>query len=331
MTMAEATARSAGPRAPRSRASVGDWLRDHPWIWVYVGAVVMWLGISVSNGRLNVGVVGAVFALAPFLVLVGIGQMFVITLGPGNIDLSVPNVISLSAFITTQVMVLNSGNLLLGFAAAFGIGLAAAILNFAIILGLHVPPIVATLASGLILQSATTVFAGNGSSNPNPVLSDLTHLRISGVSVLAVCCIVVALVFSFVLHRTVFGRRVLAIGQNEGAAIFSGVPRGRVMFMSYAISALLAALAGLLLGSFSSPSLALGDPYLLNSIAVVVLGGSLISGGRSNLLGIWGGAMFLLLLNTLLNTLNIEVATQNIVKGALIVLVLALVGAEKRK
>ena len=257
--------------------------------------------------------------------------MFVITLGPGNIDLSVPNVVSLSAFVTTQVMVLHSGNLLLGFAAAIGIGLAAAILNSVIILGLRVPPIVATLASGLILQSATTIFAGNGSSSPNPVLSDLTHLRVFGVSVLAVCCIVVALVFGFILHRTVFGRRVLAIGQNEGAAIFSGVPRGRVMFISYTVSALLAALTGILLGSFSSPSLALGDPYLLNSIAVVVLGGSLISGGRSNLLGIWGGAMFLLLLNSLLNTINIEVASQNIVKGALIVLVLALVGVQKRR
>ena len=61
---------------------------------------------------------------------------------------------------------------------------------------------------------------------------------------------------------------------------------------SYVIAALFAAITGVLLGAFSSPSLDLGSPYLLNSIAVVVLGGSLIAGGRSNVAGIWAAACF---------------------------------------
>lgn len=319
----------AGPERVRSRGSVGKWFRDHPWIWVYIGAILVWVGISVANGHINVGVIGAVFSLAPFLVLVGIGQMFVITLGNGHIDLSVPSVIVVSAFASMQVISATNGNLLLGVAVAVGIGLMASLLNSGIILGLRVPPIVATLASGLILQSLASILAGNGGAIPNAVISKFSHLRIAGVSALGVLCIVAALFFGFVLHKTVFGRRNQAVGQSESAAFLSGIPVRRVILYSYLISGVLAALAGTLLGSFSSPTLSLGDPYLLNSIAVVVLGGSLISGGRSNVLGIWGAAMFLILLDALLNTLNINVASQNIVKGALIVLVLALIGAAK--
>jgi ribose transport system permease protein len=103
----------------------------------------------------------------------------------------------------------------------------------------------------------------------------------------------------------------------------------RVIIVTYLICGVLAALAGVLLAAYTSPSVDLGTPYLLNSIAVVVLGGSLIGGGRSNVIGVWGGTLFLLLLVTLLNVMNITDATQDIVKGALIILVLALMGHEK--
>ena len=103
----------------------------------------------------------------------------------------------------------------------------------------------------------------------------------------------------------------------------------RVVIVSYLICGVLAALSGLLLGIYVSPSVSIGIPYLLNSIAVVVLGGSLIAGGRSNVVGVWGGALFLLLLTTLLNVVNIAVASQDIVKGALIIVVLALVGTKE--
>jgi ribose transport system permease protein len=315
---------------PRTNAAVQAWLRDHPWIWVYLGSILMWVAISVVNGRVNLGVISAVFALAPFLVLVGIGQMFVISLGNGHTDLTVPNILSLSAF-TSTLVIGTSGSILAGLATAAVLAAAAALLNTGIIVGLRVPPMVATLAAGLILQSATTAVAGRGGVLADPELSDFTHFTPWGISLLGVLCVLVTLFFWFVLRHTTYGRRALAVGQSQLAAVFSGIPVGRVVLISYFICALLAATAGTLLGSFSAPSLTIGDPYLLNSIAVVVLGGSLIAGGRSNLPGIWGAALFLLLLNTLLNTLNISVASQNIVKGALIILVLALVGAEKKR
>lgn len=327
------SARTIEPESTTVKAPfrLGEWPRKHPWIWAYIGTVLMWLVISLVNGNVNIGILGAVFGLAPYLVLVGIGQMFVITLGNGNIDLTMPAVVTLSAFAATEAIGVTHGNLLVGFAMALAVGLVAALVNSGLILGLRVPPIIATLAAGLILQSVTNVVSGLGSASPNPALSEFTNAKFFGVSVLGVLCVGLASVFAFVLRKTLFGRYNQAIGQSIEAARLSGIPVSRVILGSYVVSAVFAAVAGALLGSFSSPDLALGDPYLLSSIAVVVLGGSLISGGRSNLPGIWGAAMFLLLLNALLNTLNINVASQNLVKGLLIILVLALVGTEKKR
>jgi ribose transport system permease protein len=100
-----------------------------------------------------------------------------------------------------------------------------------------------------------------------------------------------------------------------------------VLVVSYLLCGLLAALAGILLGAYVTPSLDLGNPYLLDSIAAVVIGGTLIAGGRSFVAGVWGGALFLILLVTLLNVLHINAAVQDIVKGILIICVLALAGA----
>lgn len=105
----------------------------------------------------------------------------------------------------------------------------------------------------------------------------------------------------------------------------------RTIVVTYLVSSILAAIAGVLLGAFSTPNRDLGAPYLLNPIAVVVLGGSLIAGGRSNVVGIWGSSLFLLLGLTLLDTVDADVAVQNIIKGALIIVVLVLVGAKKNE
>lgn len=299
------------------------------WIWSYLAVLLAWMAIVLITGRGLVGTLTSTIALAPFLVLVGIGQMFVITLGNGNIDLSVASVIPLTAFVSTSVMNGGKGSMLLGFLVAFGCALATAAANVVAIVGLRIPPIVATLAVGLMLQSATLVRSGNGGAAVDPALERFTQWQVGGISVLAVVCVLVAVGAGFLLHRTTYGRSVQAIGQKLPAAHLAGVPVVRVVAATYLLSASLAALSGVLLGAFSSPNVDLGAPYLLNSIAVVVLGGSLIAGGRSNVAGIWGASLFLVLLLTLLNVLGINIALQSIVKGLIIILVLSAVGAKR--
>ncbi|MBB4000235.1 ribose/xylose/arabinose/galactoside ABC-type transport system permease subunit [Aureimonas pseudogalii] len=103
------------------------------------------------------------------------------------------------------------------------------------------------------------------------------------------------------LGRTAFGRRVYAVGNSLEAARLSGIRTGRVIVGVYVLSAVCAALVGILLTGFSGQaSLGMGDDYLLPSIAVVVVGGALITGGRGHFLGMVGGALLLTALQTLL-------------------------------
>jgi ribose transport system permease protein len=316
-----------GPRAPRSwREAVREWPSRRPWIWSYVAALATWVAVSIVAGRGFGGTLTSTFGLVPFLVLVGIGQMAVITLGNGHIDLSLPNTLTLAAYVSTGVMAGGKGSLILGFLAAIGIGIAVAAINSFVILALRVPPIVATLSVGLVIQSAVLVYSGSMSAAPDPGLVTFTSSRVLGLSVLGLICIAVAVGAGFVLFRTSFGRSVQAIGQKIQAARLTGLRVRTVIVFSYVIAALFAAITGVLLGAFSSPSLDLGSPYLLNSIAVVVLGGSLIAGGRSNVAGIWGSSLFFLFLLALLEVMGASVAVQDIVQGVLIILVLVLVG-----
>ncbi|MGH3256251.1 MAG: ABC transporter permease [Streptosporangiaceae bacterium] len=323
------TAANAGPapRGPRAwRGPLRDWPARRPWIWSYLAALITWITIGAIAGKGFTGTLTSSFGLAPFLVLVGIGQMVVITLGNGNIDLSLPNTLTLAAYVSTGVMAGGKGSIALGFLAAIAIGLAVAAINSFVILALRVPPIVATLSVGLIIQSAVLVYSNSMSAVPDPGLVTFTSYRVLGLSMLGLICIAVAVGAGFVLFRTSFGHSLQAIGQKIQAARLTGLRVRTVIVSSYVIAALFAAIAGVLLGAFSSPSLDLGSPYLLNSIAVVVLGGSLIAGGRSNVAGIWGSSLFFLFLLALLEVMGASVAVQDIVQGLLIILVLLLVG-----
>lgn len=325
------TSQAVQPPTQRGQYWIRGWLAKRPWIWSYAAAFVVWLAISGIAGRGFLGTLTSTFALAPFLVLVGIGQMMVITLGNGHIDLSLPNVLTVSAFVSTSVINGQDRSIGLGFLAAIGIALVVASVNSFTILILRVPPIVATLAVGLIIQSATLISSDNLTASLSPELVAFTRYRVFGISLLGVLCVLVALGAGFLLFRTSFGRSVQAIGQKVEGARLTGLKVNTVIVSSYAISAASAAIAGVLLGAFSSPNLDLGTPYLLNSITVVVLGGSLIAGGRSNVRGIWGSSIFLLLLLTLLDVSGASVAIQNVVKGLLIILVLVLIGKKRNE
>lgn len=300
-----------------------------PWVWAFLGTIAVWIAISAYTGHSLGGTFTASLSFAPYLVIVGVGQMFVITAGYGSIDLSVPYVLTLAGFLSVGVMNGGQGSIVLGFLVAIGAGLAVAVVNVLAIELLDIPPIVTTLATGLMAQSAIAVKSGSFNAAVDPSLHNFTTAKLGSIPVLAILVVALAVVAGFVLHRTRFGRGLQAIGQSRPAADLAGLRVKLTLAIPYLISGVLAAIAGVLLAAYGSPSVDIGDPYLLNSIAVVVIGGTLIQGGRSNVTGVWGGALFLTLLVTLLGVLNINPATQNVVKGALIILVLVLAGSKR--
>jgi ribose transport system permease protein len=307
-------------------------LLQRPWIWSYVAAAAVWfVTVMFTGGASAGGLTQAALTFAAFSVIVGIGQMFVITLGPGNIDLSIPATMTLAGTVSLKVMNAVPGTELLGLAVALGIGLAVGVGNYALIRALRIPPIIATLSTSFIIQS-TAIWTNRGLRiKPPDSLAAFSTGSTLGIPNLGLVALVLALAAWVLLERSAYGRQALAIGQNQRAARMAGVPVDGMRLATYVLCATLAALCGFLLSCFSGgAALNMGAEYLLISIAVVVIGGTSVAGGNSNVPGIWGAALFLFLVVSMLNTYGFGAGFRLIMTGLIIIAVIIAAGGRRR-
>lgn len=306
-------------------------LTAQPWLWSFAAALAVWVAtVAFTEGQGAGQMVTAALSFATFTVIVGIGQMFVITTGPGNVDLSIPANIALAGAVATKVMAGSDAMIPIGLLAALGAGLGIGLFNYALIRLLQIPPIIATLSSSFLVMSTAISYGRGLLVKPPPAFADFTTAQVLGVPVLAIVVMVLAAIMAVVLERTVYGRSVLAIGQNMRAAWLAGVKVERIRFATYLLSAALASLCGACLAGFSGGSaLNMGEEYLLASIAVVVIGGTSVAGGKANVPGIWGAALFLFLLVTMLNTFGVSAGIRLVMTGLIIIAVITLAGGDK--
>ena len=293
----------------------------------FIAAFVMWIVTATYSGFGNAGaMLSAALAFGAFSVLIGTGQMLVIASGPGNIDLSVPWVLTLAAYVSMSVMHEQNYLALPGLFVALAVGAVAGALNFGAIAALRLPPIIATLAWSFVYQSFAFNLGGEATLKPPAILSWFTVQRVMGVQIMPVVVIGVTLVTMILLRRSVFGRNLLATGQSEPAAYLSGIEVRQVRLLAYVLCGTLAALTGFLLSGFTGgAALNMGDTYLMESIAVVVLGGTSVAGGQANAVGIWGAALFFNLMATMLNTFHLEAGVRLLLTGVLIILIVSVV------
>jgi len=302
-----------------------------PWIWSFAGALLVWLAaILFTRGYGAGGMLTAALSLAVFTVVVGVGQMFVITLGPGNVDLSLPANIGLASAVAMTVMDGDDGCVALGLLAALGCGFAVGVVNYLLIRALRIPPIIATLSASFVIQSIDISYGRGLQIKPPPGFADFTNIQLLGIPILAILTVAFTVGAGVVLQRTVYGRSVLAIGQNMRAARLAGIRVGWVRFATYALSGTLGGLDGALLaGYFRGANVDIGNEYLLASIAVVVIGGTSVAGGKASVPGVWGAALFLVLLLTMLNTFGVSAGVRLVLTGLIIVAVITAAGGQK--
>jgi ribose transport system permease protein len=306
-------------------------LAAKPWIWAYLGALAVWLATVLFNrGEGGGELLSAALTFGTFFVIVGIGQMFVITLGPGNVDLSIPANMTLAGTVAMKLMNGANGMVAAGLAAALCVGIGVGFFNYGLIRILRIPPIIATLSSSFLFLSAAIWYNRGLRIKPPPALADFTTAQVAGVPILAIGVIILAAIMTIILDRTVFGRSVIAIGQNSRAARLAGLATDFTRFVTYILCAVLASLCGFLLAGFSGgAALNMGADYLLNSIAVVVIGGTSVAGGYSNVPGLWGAALFLFLLVAMLNTFGFDVGYRLILTGLIIISVIVVASGSK--
>lgn len=305
---------------------LADWIeRNREWVKYIVPAYLLFFGVVAVTGFVygpgvlaSANFYSSLLTLTLFLAILGLGQGAVIL--TGGLDLSVPWLITLSGVLLTGLThgVNEAG--LWAVPLVLGAGLLVGLFNGIGVVVLGLPPIVVTLAANGLLQGLTLIYC-NGSPQgwAPPAISAFTNDRAGPLSLAAWSVPLVLAVALLLLHRTAFGRRVYAVGNSPVAAKLSGVRVGATLIAVYCLSALCSAVVGVLLAGFSSQAfLGMGDPYLLPSIAVVVVGGALITGGRGHYLGVFGGALLLTALGTLLAGTTVPPAVRDIINGVVV-------------
>jgi ribose transport system permease protein len=270
--------------------------------------------------------------VASFLGIIAAGLMLVILLG--QIDLSIPWVVTIGGMMSTAAA--SWGQVGNNFAIPFGIacGLGVGLVNGIGVAYLRVPSMIFTLGTNAIAQGLMVVHTSGFA--PQERSTAAMHLIAVGRSVFGVpnalwVWAAVGVIVVVLLSRTIFGRRVYAIGNRESAVYLSGVDTRRVVIGCFAISGSCSALSGVLLAGYSTHAYqAMGDPYLLPAIAAVVLGGTSILGGRGTFLGTIAGVILITLLQSILSVVQVPEAGRQIIYGLVIVSMLLLYGRERR-
>jgi ribose transport system permease protein len=311
-------------------AALKQWL-DRPWIWSYLGALTVWLVTLIFSAGLGGGaILTAALSFSVFTVIVALGQMLVITAGPGNVDLSIPSTIALASAVSMLVMNEQQTMIVPGLLAAIAVGIAVGCFNFALIRALRIPPIIATLSSSLVIMSIAISIGRGLKIKPPEAFYDFVTAQIAGVPALAILTVGLTVVVGIALERTIYGRSLTALGQNSRAAHLAGIKVQWTRFLTYVASAALAGLTGALIAGFAGGnSLDQGQEYLLLSIAVVVIAGTSVAGGRPMVPGIWGAALFMFLLVTMLNAAGAGPGLRMLLTGLIIIAVIAIAGGEK--
>jgi ribose transport system permease protein len=317
-----------------SRRFSWQWLQGfavrHAMVVVMLLVVAFFLYKSARFGTLE-NLTTILIAAAPFA-LIALGQTVVIL--TGGIDLSVGSVIAASAMAAAYVAKASGGNLLLTVLVAVLVGLAAGAINGFVVSRMNVPPFIATLGMLTLASGVAYVIGGGAPINGLPSsFGAIANTSVLGLKIPVVLMILCIVGFAILMKRTSYGMRVYAVGGNRLAAEIAGVKSRRVLFSVYTISGVLAGISGLMLASrVISGAPNLGQGYELDAIAAVVIGGASLMGGRGT---IWGTAIGLLLIQTLNNGLDLLIVPsywQDVIKGVLIVLAVAIdVWAAKRR
>jgi ribose transport system permease protein len=304
---------------------VGRFLKDNP-VVPLIAFLFLLIGVLelMRPGIISPFWAGNLIKFAIPLAMLAAAQ--VLTMLTGGIDLSVGIVATLAAFVTATLtplygpapamLIALGAGAVVGLVNGFGVGVA------------RVHPLIMTLGTGLIatgcLQVYQRYFIATGTSIPE-ILGWLGTGRTAGLPNGLFLFVPFAIFVLWLMRFTGFGRLLFALGSNEKAAKLSGVRAWQVHLALYVLSALIAALTGLLyLGMIRAPSLSLAVPLMLPSVAAAVIGGTSIFGGRGSFAGAIVGALILRVIDTMLTLARMPEGARIALFGLIILLVTAL-------
>lgn len=302
-------------QAPTRKADTRVWLRDNG-VYVAIAVLVAYNLVFTDNFATIANLNTQLVQVAPVLI-VALGMALVI--GTEGVDLSVGSVMAIAAAILPLYL---GYGLLPAIALALVAGAACGMANGTLVAVVGIQPIVATLALLVGGRGLALVFAdGQLKDIRNDELLELGAGKALGIPYIVLIAAALAVLVWLLVRYTTFGRQLVAIGGNRSASGLAGLPVRRVLMLTYVISGVLAAIAGVLATArltASDPS-AIGNLFELSAITAVVVGGTPLSGGRVRILGTVAGAVLMQLIAATLIKHNLPDSTAQIVQAAIIV------------
>jgi len=336
----------AGTLVPPSPTSTSD--RRHPSGWVpqhkglmsvttkidlqavvapiLISILLLVVGQFVNPGFASLQNIGNLLAIAAILAIGAAGQTVVVISGGGGIDMSLGAMMSLGAVLASGLLNGSDSRILLTLVVLLALGALFGLANGAGIWFMKIPPLVMTLAIASVVDGFT-LFVGRGRpyGSPSPFILAIGGGRIFVfLRWLVVIAAVFVLLFTFLLNRTRYGKKLFLMGNNRTAAELNGIHVRNVLLITYVLAGMMYTLAGLfLLSAVGTAQMQMGTQYTLLSVAAVVLGGTQLTGGKGTYLGTALGSIVLVTLSSVLITIGMASGVRLIITGIVLVGILA--------
>lgn len=289
--------------------------------------LVLIAGLAVVPNFASASNVTNMLVNAAILAIVGYGMTLVIAVR--GIDLSVGSAQALAACVAAAAV--NASGPLVGAAVGIAVGAALGLVNGLIVTQARVPGFIGTLATMSVFRGAVLLFTGGA-----PIMIASTGFKevatssLLGIPVPFLIAVAAGGAMWFILERMRFGKHVVAVGGSPEAAVDTGISVNRVLLLSYLVAGASAGVGGVLLASqlgVVNGSISAG--LELQAIAIVVLGGTSMAGGRANIVGTFVAALLLAMINSGLNLLNVPSFYQYVALGLLLIFALSVDGAQR--
>jgi ribose transport system permease protein len=293
-----------------------------------VGSVALYVVVALATGQFTMlhidGIVGLLQRMVG-LGIVAVGQTFAIL--AGSIDLSVANLISVAAVLASFIMQGRPEMMLPAVAAVLAISAVVGVVNGALIARLQVNPLIATLGVGLFLQGILSASFTNFAGSVPKEFQTLAYGTIGAAPYSVIGLFALAFIAWFLLRATKFGAHLYAVGGNAEGARLAGIRTQLVTIGAHVVCSLCAGLTGLYLASrlrSGAPWVGREGVYDLESIAVVVIGGTLLAGGRGGVWGTLAGALLFAVLDASFNMLGVSAYPKLVLRGLIVIAAVAL-------
>lgn len=287
--------------------------------------LLAWAGFSIPGFLLPERLFALGQQVAP-LVLIALGQTMVVLVG--GLDLSVGAVMTLSLVLSSGLMDGRPGMAIPGALICLAIGALIGLINGLLVEGLRLPPLITTIGMMSVLQGVAWVYTNGAPGGSIP--DSIRYLANGKLGILPVSDIVIlsAFLFMFLLmNYTVFGRQLYAVGANRRAAQLAGVAVRPVIILAYVLCSAFAAAGGLLFAGYVGVgSLDAGGPFVLNSIAAVIIGGTRFSGGDGGVTGTLISVVILAILTSILIQLGIPVTLRSVLLSIIVIVAAVIQG-----